>query len=222
MKIVPLRWMRGTALALIGLAGASVIWPGSPIRRLVGDSLEGWVVAGKLDAHWTDLSSIRERRGRQVIGIVEFVDYGCLYCQRAEEVLDAFQDRWKTVGIGVRIVSPNVLARRDRRAILAVCADRLGHFPLIHELFFRDRSTLGLRDLEDLSSALGTDVQELDACFNDNQIHEWLEADIRWAEILGIRGTPTFVGRKEIYQGIPSLEVLERLAGLKESPEQPL
>jgi protein-disulfide isomerase len=201
--------------SITGLAIALILWPAGPVRSHIGDGTQRWLTGRRIAAHWTQLSDAPERRGRSVVHIIEFADYSCSYCKQAEQILDEFQDRWKNAGIGIRFISRGVLAKADRRAILAICSSRVLRFPTIHELFFDEPSSTKVRDLEGVAAALRTTPEILESCFTDEKNFQRLDDDIRWAQKLGVRGTPTFVGPGGFHRGIPTIADLERVSGLE-------
>lgn len=128
------------------------------------------------------------------VTIVEFGDFQCPYCQRAESALRALLEQYPRE---VRVVFRNlplaqIHPRAAAAAAAAVCADRQGKFWEMHDAMYGDQSALGGDALRDTAKRIGLDLNQFSACLTDGATAAALDADLKAAQALGLSGTPYF------------------------------
>jgi protein-disulfide isomerase len=127
------------------------------------------------------------------ITLVEYGDFDCPYCGRAEpvirELLADFGDlRYVWRHLPLSDVHPN--ARLAAEATEA--AARQGAFWQLRDLLFEHQDALGKRDLVRYAEELALDV---DRFIDDLRKHVGaarVDADVSGADVSGVSGTPTF------------------------------
>jgi protein-disulfide isomerase len=130
---------------------------------------------------------------RAAITIVEFADYQCPFCVRAEATLHAIEQAHPGE---VRVVFKNLplpfhdLARPMARA--AVAADAQGHFWEMHDRLFALTGTADRAALDGIARGLGLDVVRFDRDLDDPSLDARIDTDDADAKALGVKGTPTF------------------------------
>jgi len=167
-----------------------------------------------------------------VITIVEFSDFQCPHCRRAhrvmESLLPAYQDR-------VKFVFKNMPLGRDcneqvRRnfpvefhfaacdlARLGEAAAEQDRFWDMHDLMFELQPELpeGRRlerdEIMALAKKAGMDMERLEQSLAANTVDAAIAADVKEADRLGIKSTPTFIINGLKIEGLPSLPVMKRL-----------
>jgi protein-disulfide isomerase len=125
--------------------------------------------------------------------IVEFSDYECPFCKRAESVVDEVM---KTYGDKVRLVfrdyplpmHPN--ARNASEA--AACANAQGKFWEYHAKLFQNQSALEEDKLKAYAKELGLDQAKFDECLAKKPYTKEIDKDIADASKVGVSGTPAF------------------------------
>jgi protein-disulfide isomerase len=143
---------------------------------------------------------------RASITIVEFADYQCPFCVRAETTIHAIEQAHRN---DVRVVFKNLplpfhdLARPMAKA--AVAADAQGHFWDMHDRLFALTGTADRAALDGMARSLGLDVARFDRDLDDPSLDARIDADAADAKALGVTGTPTFfVNGRRIVGAQPS------------------
>lgn len=133
------------------------------------------------------------------ITIIEFSDYQCPFCARAEPIiqqaLDAYPTQAKFVYKHFPLTSIHPQAMGASQA--AIAAQKQGKFWEMHELLFKNQRQLGEDKLKEYAKELGLDVAKFEADLNSDEVKKAVQADMRLAQKAGVRGTPTiFVNGK--------------------------
>lgn len=133
------------------------------------------------------------------VTLVEFSNFGCPFCARLAEALDAVME---THGDRLRVVYLHYPIRPDQYepAIAAVCAQEQGRFWPLHDAMFENMPVSGRAEILRLAGSVGVDVAALEACMDDPRARAAVEADRQRGQELGVQGTPTFYinGRQHV------------------------
>lgn len=128
------------------------------------------------------------------ITIVEFSDFECPYCSRAEPVMQQVRTIY---GEKVRVVfrhyplpfHPNA----PKAAEAAACADDQGKFWKMHEVLFANQKALEVEQLKIHARTIeGMDAAVFDACLDGGSKAEVVAADTAAGRAVGVTGTPAF------------------------------
>jgi protein-disulfide isomerase len=148
---------------------------------------------------------------RASITIVEFADYQCPFCVRAEATIHAIEHAHPG---DVRVVFKNLplpfhdLARPMARA--AVAADAQGHFWEMHDRLFALTGKADRAALDGVARDLGLDVARFDRDLDDPSLDARIDADDADAKALGVKGTPTFFVNGRRVVGAQPASVFEK------------
>ncbi len=127
------------------------------------------------------------------VTIVEFSDYECDFCGRAEATVQRLLNDYKG---RVRLVhQPYPLAihpRAPKAAEAALCAGEQGRFWAMHDSLLAKQQALGLDDLKGRARALGLDAQKFDACLDSGRMAPVVEASRTLGDGIGVNSTPAF------------------------------
>jgi protein-disulfide isomerase len=130
------------------------------------------------------------------VTVIEFSDYQCPFCLRAQGVLQQLAVDYKG---HIRFVFKNsplpFHARAMPAALASLAAGRQGKFWEMHDRLFANQSKPeGLSDaaLEQLATALELDLLRFKQDLADPGLRREVEADTELAHSLGASGTPTF------------------------------
>jgi predicted DsbA family dithiol-disulfide isomerase len=127
------------------------------------------------------------------ITIVEFSDYQCPFCARAEPTLKELLARYPTqIRIFYRHLPLSFHPLALGAAKAAVCADDQDHFWAYHDLLFVNQKKLERDDLLGYARVLDLDVARFDACVDDEATALRVQEDFDAARSLGATGTPAF------------------------------
>jgi protein-disulfide isomerase len=127
------------------------------------------------------------------IEMIEFSDFECPFCQRANptvtRVLAAYGDRIRFVYRNYPLPShPHAQAAAEA----AQCADEQGKFWPYHDRLFANAGRLSEDDLKAAATAVGLDRPRFDACVASHKYRDRIEADIAAGNDAGVTGTPAF------------------------------
>ena len=134
--------------------------------------------------------------------LVEYTDYQCPYCDRAQPTIDAVRERY---GDSVVHVFKNLPLPMHQQATLAaeaaLCAADQGKFWELHDWLFKNKNNISHDTLVAQAEVLSLDVPVFTSCL-DSRVHQQkVEADAKEAATFGIRGTPGFVINGRVLTG---------------------
>ena len=201
-------------LAVVGVLGFLLLRPGGPVRS--------WIDARRASAEslrhiadvWEDLTGEGERlgNGTAAVLVVEFADYECVYCRRQHEVLTRFLGSHPEVAVVYRHLPLEGHDAAQGAARAAVCAGHQDRFTQIHEQLYAEGTWQADSNWAALAERAGLpDLAAFADCIVSDETTARLEEDLRFASVLGIRGTPTFVHRGGIHTGMISDSTLLEL-----------
>ncbi|HEY2509356.1 MAG TPA: thioredoxin domain-containing protein [Polyangiaceae bacterium] len=126
-----------------------------------------------------------------LVTLVEFTDYQCPYCQKAEETIAklraAYPDEIRIV------VAENPLPFHDRSeptALAALAADVQGKFAPMHAALFAQKGVLDDGVIDTVARRSGLSMDRFDA--DERTAVELLGRSKEVSRAIGIKGTPTF------------------------------
>jgi len=161
------------------------------------------------------------------VTIVEFSDFQCPHCARAEKTLAELRTAY---GDKLRIIYRNMpLAMHSSAraaAEAALCADRQGHFWEMHDQLFANQQALLPVDLAKYAAAIGLDEDAFERCTREHETARAVTDDLLAAIQLGITGTPAFLVNGRLISGAGSVadfrraidEELRTAVGSRKSP----
>lgn len=138
------------------------------------------------------------------IVLIEWSDYQCPYCARAQEqVLPAIEAAYIKTGRVQLAFRHNPLEsihpHAAKAAEAALCARRQGRFWEMNTELFRASKTLGDAALTRHATAVGLDVSAFSACLQGRVTSKQVAEDAKQATELGLTGTPAFlIGRRQV------------------------
>ena len=139
--------------------------------------------------------------------VIEYGDYECPYCARADLLL---------ADLPVRRVFRHfpVVSKHPRARVLAQAAEAAalqGAFWPMHEALFADQGHLDPPHLWDRVRRLGLDLERFEAERRSDAVAERVQRDFRSGVRAGVVTTPTLFVDGEAHPGVPGPELLERL-----------
>ncbi|MBF0096143.1 MAG: thioredoxin domain-containing protein [Magnetococcales bacterium] len=127
------------------------------------------------------------------ITLIEFSDFECPYCRRAQPVLKELE---KAYGDKIRFVFRHYPLSFHQQAPkaseAAQCAADQGQFWPFHAALFSEGVSLAPADLKKTAGKLGLNQATFDACLDSGRHAGRVEKDSDEGKKLGITGTPTF------------------------------
>lgn len=146
------------------------------------------------------------------VTLVEFSDFQCPFCQRANPTV---QQVLKTYGDRIRFVYrhyplPNHPNARPA-AEAAACAQDQGKFWEYHDTLFANPSKLSDADLKQHAAALGLDTAAFNRCVDSHAHKADVDADMTAANELGVTGTPAFFINGRALEGAQPFDAFKRI-----------
>lgn len=162
--------------------------------RATGSSIADNAVAGVQDSAPSSVPadpSIGPSDAKVII--VEYSDFECPFCQRAEatvkQVLDEYEGR-------IRLIYRNYPLSFHNNAQAAAEAGELAHeqgkFWEMHAKMFENRLSLKKSDLKQYAEDVGLDMEEFNAGLESGRYKAEVERDIADGNALGVEGVPAF------------------------------
>ncbi|WP_375758255.1 DsbA family protein [Corallococcus exercitus] len=128
-----------------------------------------------------------------LVTLVEFSDYECPFCSRADKTVEQLQ---KDYGSKLRVVmrqNPLSFHPHARPAALAaLAAGEQGKYWDMHSLLFANNKKLDGESLEGYAKQIGLDVAKWKADMADSRLGASIDKDQALAQQLGASGTPAF------------------------------
>ncbi len=193
------------------------------IRRHLVRLQEAQLVVGLRSGRTIEIALQRERIEVEAIGhtrgpedarvtIVEFSDYQCPFCARAEPTLQTLLERYPNdVRLVYRHLPLDFHPDAFGAAQAAICADAQGRFWDFHALLFANQKKLGGEDLLGYAALLELDAAAFTACLDAPGTAEQIHRDIAAAQAAGATGTPAFFVNGVFISGAQPIEVFEAM-----------
>ncbi len=130
---------------------------------------------------------------KAAVTIVEFSDYQCPFCSRAEstvtEVLKKYGDK---IRFAYRDYPLAMHPNAEAAAEASECAKEQGKFWEMHNAMFANQQKLSPPDLVETAAGLGIDKDKFKACLDSGKKKEEVQKDFQDGQKVGVTGTPTF------------------------------
>lgn len=146
------------------------------------------------------------------VTIVEFTDYQCPYCQKAqqyvEQVMNAYKDQVRLV---YRDFPLDFHPRARSAGVAARCGGEQGKFWEMHANLLNVPGTLEEPDLAKRATSLGLDLGRFNACLASGKFDAQITKSVEDGRAVGVSGTPTFLVNGREFSGAQPFEVFERI-----------
>jgi protein-disulfide isomerase len=146
------------------------------------------------------------------ITIVEFSDFQCPYCSRAEgvvaEVLRAYPDK---VRVFYRDFPLPNHGDAPKAAEAAHCAGDQGKYWEMHAKLFANQQSLDVKALKGHAKAIGLDAAKFDSCLDSGEKARLVEEGKKSGAGLGVTGTPAFFVNGILISGAQPFEAFKEI-----------
>lgn len=127
------------------------------------------------------------------VTIVEFSDFQCPFCSKAEpsvdEVMKNYSDKVKVV---FRHFPLDFHEKAFKAAEGAACAEEQGKFWEFHKTLFANQGAIDVNDLKTHAKTLGLDTAKFNDCLDGGKMKAKVDADMAAGRAVGVNGTPAF------------------------------
>jgi protein-disulfide isomerase len=146
------------------------------------------------------------------ISIVEFSDFQCSFCRKAQPILARIQEvyggqvRWVWKHLPISIHEDAPMAH-----LASVAADRQGRFWEFQQKLFLNSDKLKLDDLRQHAFEVGLDMQQFEQDLYDPGSQQVVEADMAEAVAIDLTATPGFFVNGRYIRGARPFEVFAEI-----------
>ena len=146
------------------------------------------------------------------VTIVEFTDYQCPYCHRAQAVIDEVMQRYSGK---VRLVHLDFPLDGHAEAVPAAraarCAGEQGRFWEYHRSMMTRPGPLDTADLRGRAAMLKLEPEKFHACLASDRFDRAIQAELRQGGELGVSGTPAYFVNGRLLSGSRPIESFAEL-----------
>ncbi len=141
------------------------------------------------------------------VTIVEFSDFQCPYCSRAETTVNEVMARYKDkVRLVYRDFPLPFHENAEKAAEAAHCAGDQGKYWEMHGRLFANQQALDVKALKGYARDLGLDQAKFDKCLDSGAKAKLVEANKKAGEEAGVSGTPAFFVNGMMISGAQPVE----------------
>jgi protein-disulfide isomerase len=138
------------------------------------------------------------------VTVVEFTDYQCPFCHRAQTVVDQLLQQYSGKIRFVHLDFPlDGHAQALPAARAARCAGEQGKFWEYHRDLMTGTGTLDAADLQRRAAALHLDTASFEKCVSSGRYDQAIQSSLREGEELGVSGTPAYFVNGRMISGAP-------------------
>lgn len=151
------------------------------------------------------------------ITVVEFSDFSCPFCRKAEASISAVIAKYPDqVNVSYRDFPLRELHPNAQMAAEASrCAMEQGKFWEYHDLLFARQDKQSREGLMEDARALNLDESKFDACLSSGRYKAQIEQDVQMANRAGVVSTPGFYINDTFVSGAQPAEVFEQIIDKK-------
>jgi protein-disulfide isomerase len=154
-----------------------------------------------------DVQAIGPSRGEASapVTIIEFSDYECPFCGRAEPTVKDVMEKYKgKVKLVYREFPLAMHPHAQKASEAALCALDQGKFWEMHEKLFANQRALEVADLKGYAKTLSLDSSKFDQCLDSGAKTKDVEASQKAGEDAGVNGTPAFfINGRPLFGAVP-------------------
>jgi protein-disulfide isomerase len=149
------------------------------------------------------------------VTIVEFSDFECPYCSRANPAIEALMKAYPgQVKVYFLHFPLSFHKQAMPAAVASVCAHQQDKFWPLHDELFANQAKLSEAFLLEAAEKIGLDLEKFKSCSKDPKSMALVQEDMKQAEGAGVEGTPSFfVNGVKFAGGIPSPEAIKPFLG---------
>jgi protein-disulfide isomerase len=154
------------------------------------------------------------------VTIVEFSDFQCPYCSRANEsvaqVMKAYPNQVRLV---FRHFPLEFHQNAPKAAEAALCAQDQGKFWEMHDTLFANQKALEVPALKGYAKQLGLDTAKFDKCLDSGEKASIVATDMADGKKVGVNGTPAFFINGILLSGAQPFEEFKRVIDAELQPK---
>lgn len=127
------------------------------------------------------------------VTIIEFSDYQCPFCGRAEATINQILETYPTqVKVIFRDFPLGFHQHAQKAAEAAECAGEQGKYWEMHDKLFENQRALDVDSLKKYAAEIGLDTETFNSCLDNGDMASEVQKDFQDGQAAGVSGTPTF------------------------------
>jgi protein-disulfide isomerase len=167
-----------------------------------------------LPPYRTEVQAVGPSKGKSgaPITIVEFSDYQCPFCAKAEptvdQVLAAYPDKIRLV---YRDYPLPIHPLAPKAAEACHCAEDQGKYWEMHAKMFQANGALEVTSLKKLAGEVGLDQGKFDKCLDSGEKAKLVAENFKAGKKAGVNGTPAFFINGRLISGAMPVEEFKKV-----------
>ncbi len=149
------------------------------------------------------------------VTIVEFSDFECPYCSRANETLyqlqDIYGDKIKIVYKHFPLSSIHPMAQKAAEATICAQEQGMEKFWELHNVLFENFRSLTVGQIKDFAKNIGLEPAAFNSCLTSGKNSELVQLDLKEGMELGVESTPAFFINGRFIKGALPLDSFKEL-----------
>ena len=142
--------------------------------------------------------------------IIEFVDYNCGYCKKTLSTISKLMKNFDNIQI-VFIDYPILSESSEIAARASLAANEQNAYFEYHTILLNNTKSINENILYKIAKELSLDIEKFKKDISSEKIKNNIIKNIKFANSLKIRGTPTFIIGKQILPGAYDYEKLKKI-----------
>ena len=142
--------------------------------------------------------------------IVEFVDYNCGYCKKTLPTIAKLMKKFDNIQI-VFIDYPILSESSEIAARASLAANEQNAYFEYHTILLNNKKLINEDSLYKIAKELSLDIEKFKKDMSSEKIKNNIIKNVRFANSLKIRGTPTFIIGNQILPGAYDYEKLKKI-----------
>lgn len=142
--------------------------------------------------------------------IIEFVDYNCGYCKKTLSTISKLMKNFDNIQI-VFIDYPILSESSEIAARASLAANEQNAYFEYHSILLNNKKSINENILYKIAKELSLDIEKFKKDISSEKIKNNIIKNIKFANSLKIKGTPTFIIGKQILPGAYDYEKLKKI-----------
>ena len=142
--------------------------------------------------------------------IIEFVDYNCGYCKKTLSTISKLMKNFDNIQI-VFVDYPILSESSEIAARASLAANEQNAYFEYHTILLNNTKSINKNNLYKIAKELSLDIEKFKKDISSEKIKNNIIKNIKFANSLKIRGTPTFIIGKQILPGAYDYEKLKKI-----------
>ena len=142
--------------------------------------------------------------------IVEFIDYNCGYCKKTLPTISKLMKNFENIKI-VFIDYPILSESSEIAARASLAANEQNAYFEYHTVLLNNKKSINEDTLYKIAKELSLDIEKFKKDMSSEKIKNNIIRNVKFANSLKIRGTPTFIIGKQILPGAYDYEKLKKI-----------